>query len=387
VLLVHATIFGSDADAWYWRLTVHLDIGVTIFFLISGFLLYRPFVAARVLGAPGARLRDYARRRFLRIVPAYWLALTALAIIPGLYGVFSGNWWVYYGFLQDFPVYSLTSDCASDLYQCGIAPAWSLGIEVLFYAALPFFALGMGLLTARLAARAWVAVELAVLGVIAVWSLLIQNSTSATDLQRWLFFSPLGRGWWFGLGMGLAVLSVRAQQRGGEPALLRWLGEHPLVPWGAAAALYLTAVLFIVDPVPTLAGPVVPRTQYLFEYVAFGVVAGLLLLPAIFGAEKGGIPRRILANPVLAWLGLISYGIFLWHFPILYGLYQGGILDWWPSMAFPLLVTMTFAITVVCAALSYYLLERPLMRLKYSRRERERSRPGSISRQEPQRAG
>ncbi|MEY2447003.1 MAG: hypothetical protein QOH79_479, partial [Acidimicrobiaceae bacterium] len=57
------------------------EAGVYLFFLISGYLLYRPFVAARFDQAPGPGLRSYARRRALRILPAYWVALTVLAVI------------------------------------------------------------------------------------------------------------------------------------------------------------------------------------------------------------------------------------------------------------------------------------------------------------------
>jgi peptidoglycan/LPS O-acetylase OafA/YrhL len=53
-----------------------------LFFVISGFLLYRPYVAARADGRPGPRMSRYLRRRALRIIPAYWLALTVLAITP-----------------------------------------------------------------------------------------------------------------------------------------------------------------------------------------------------------------------------------------------------------------------------------------------------------------
>ena len=69
----------------------NLEAGVAWFFVLSGFLLYQPFLAADLHGAPRIRLADYARRRVLRIVPAYWLALTVLAIYPGLVGVFSGD--------------------------------------------------------------------------------------------------------------------------------------------------------------------------------------------------------------------------------------------------------------------------------------------------------
>ena len=61
-------------------LLAHLNVGVALFFLISGFLLYRPYALALVHGSEPPRLAAYAKRRFLRIVPAYWVALTLLAL-------------------------------------------------------------------------------------------------------------------------------------------------------------------------------------------------------------------------------------------------------------------------------------------------------------------
>src|SRR3954447_17958902 len=97
VVLTHTgALSGLNEESSLGDFTARLTIGVTIFFLISGFLLYRPFVNARMNGAPQTPLAVYAKRRFLRIFPAYWLALTALAIAPRLPQVFSGRWWVYY---------------------------------------------------------------------------------------------------------------------------------------------------------------------------------------------------------------------------------------------------------------------------------------------------
>src|SRR5439155_7118876 len=112
-------------------LTARLNVGVTVFFLISGFLLYRPFVAARAGRGPAPSWGKFWRRRGLRIVPAYWVALTALAIFPGLVGVFTGDWWIYYGFLQQWQRSTIIN---------GIPPAWTLGTELCFYAMLPLYA-------------------------------------------------------------------------------------------------------------------------------------------------------------------------------------------------------------------------------------------------------
>ena len=80
--------------------TARLNMGVAFFFVLSGFLLYRPFVAARFAGrraSPDSRLRAPA---CAAIVPAYWLALIVLAPRRALRR-FTGDWWGYFGFLQN----------------------------------------------------------------------------------------------------------------------------------------------------------------------------------------------------------------------------------------------------------------------------------------------
>ncbi len=382
VVMVHTSFFTGplQSDHWWRGLIAHLDIGVTIFFLLSGFLLYRPFVASRQLGSPAIKVPGYVWRRFLRIAPAYWAALTILTIIPGLYGAFSGNWWVYYGLLQNYPVYTRTGGCATDLFRCGIAPTWSLGIEVGFYVLLPFFALGMANISSRLRSKLWFSAELTALLALTIVSFFIQYHPWLGDSYTWLFFSPIGRGWWFALGMGLAVVSVRVSERQSEPRLVRWLGDHPLACWGGALGIYAVCSLVLIDPTPTVAGQVVATSQYMEQFFLFGVIALLFVIPAAFGGERGGLPRRILAHPVLAWLGLVSYGIFLWHFPILVGLLDWGVVDWWPAHAFIFTVVSTMAITICCAAASYYVVERPLMRLK-NRRTSKSMRVGTGARE------
>jgi peptidoglycan/LPS O-acetylase OafA/YrhL len=161
------------------------------------------------------------------------------------------------------------------------------------------------------------------------------------------------------------VMSVRVEERGSEPPAVRWIAENPVAPWIAAAVIYLAASLFWLDPGPIVAGPGESRFQYVAGYILFGVIAALVMLPAVFGhLKQEGLPRRVMRNRVLSWLGLISYGIFLWHYPIAVALAEGGVDDWLPDIAFLVLATLTLAITIPCAALSYYLVERPLMRFK-----------------------
>lgn len=69
VLATHAAAEAQARTAWFGPFIQRLNVGVTVFFLISGFLLYRPWVAARA-GAPARNIADYARSRFLPLVPA-----------------------------------------------------------------------------------------------------------------------------------------------------------------------------------------------------------------------------------------------------------------------------------------------------------------------------
>ncbi|CAN5563549.1 trehalose corynomycolate mycolyl acetyltransferase TmaT [soil metagenome] len=365
ILLVHVAIFAEAFDdALYGRLVAHLDIGVPFFFLLSAFLLYRPFLVARVEAGRSRSLRTYARRRFWRIAPAYWAALTISAIVPGMAGAFSGNWWVYYGLLQDFPIYTPTGLCAIDGFRCALPTTWSLAVEVLFYLMLPLLVLATARLGKGFPKRHWLSIELGFVAVLTLISVAIQSSKIDTDVERWLFYSPLGRGWWFGLGLGLAALSVAAEQRA-DGKVSAWFRRNPGPPVALAAVLYVVACEWLLTPSPSLGFNIGTETTsaYVGGYLLFGLIPALLMLPIAFTPDaREGFYRRILSHRWLAWLGSISYGIFLWQIPVLIGLLDIHAASALPIPVFPALLVMTLAVTIACAALSFYLLERPLMR-------------------------
>src|SRR5919106_3179955 len=85
VVAVHGGyISGAAQGAWYGDLLARLEFCLPVFFLVSAFLLYRPFVAARIHERRPPSARGFFRARALRILPAYWLALTLLGLYPGL---------------------------------------------------------------------------------------------------------------------------------------------------------------------------------------------------------------------------------------------------------------------------------------------------------------
>jgi peptidoglycan/LPS O-acetylase OafA/YrhL len=338
--------------------TARLNMGVAFFFVISGFLLYRPFLAARFAGRPVPRIRDYARRRVLRIVPAYWLALTLLAAVVGLCGVFTGDWWKYYFFLQN-------QSQATTL--CGIGAAWSLCIEAAFYVALPVWALLMARVQRGRPTRTMLRLELAALLAVSLvaigartWAFAAYGRQSDVDI------SLLGNADWFAYGMVLALASVMLAGRERQSRVVRVISDHPWLPWLLAAFLWwLDATQLGMDRnLP----PVYNGSRWLAEHLIFPLIGFLLALPAVFGDPRRGLPRRVLGNPLLAWVGLVSYGVFLWHQPLMTPLLNHGGDDIIPGMPFVSLLVSLTAVTLAIAAASYYIVERPILRFKDRRR-------------------
>lgn len=345
VLVYHVGFFGHVQQTHRLGFILSsLGFGVAIFFVLSGFLLYRPFVNAELTGSPRPRIGQFARRRFLRVVPAYWLALTLLAVFPGLVGVFSDHWWRYYGFLQNYASQTLVR-------ASGIPVAWSLGIEVTFYIALPFYAIGTFWCSRRASPASKVRFQLAALAALAVLSLLggWVRMGAATPPLLLTFFD------WFALGMGLAVISVALRHRARPPRAVAFIAAHPGVCWVAALAVYALLSAIVSDAPQNF---VYDHRQLVADHVLRGLIAVLIVLPAVFGETAGGLPRRVLASGPLRWLGRISYGIFLWHLPLVIWLYAHGVHN--PA----LLLVLTVSWTIACAAASYYLVERPLLRFK-----------------------
>ena len=342
----------------------HGDAGVALFFAISGFLLYRPFVSARLNGARKPTVPAYLRRRFLRIVPAYWLALTVLAIYPGLPGVFTGHFWVYYGFAQ---VYS------DGWVLNGIGAAWTLCSEVIFYLVLPFYAMTVAAAIGRRSRRWQMWAELGVLTLIAAASLAYRYHLAVTDPFDWMLNAFPTQLDLFAPGMALAVISAAYQGRP-LPRVLDVMARRPLIPLAGAVIAYALAARLIHGPEYFSFGGHIAAfytgRQALARALLYGATATGLLMVAVLGG--GGRIRAALGWRLLAWLGLISYGIYLWHQPILDWLCQPEVgvgchvhgVSVIRHHLFIGMAAFVFLSTLVCAAVSYYVVERPILRFK-----------------------
>ncbi len=352
VLLTHAsgaTNFNS-ADDVLGPYFARLDAGVAMFFVVSGFLLYRPFAGARLAGTRRPSAPGFFRRRALRILPAYWVLLTLLNVWPGLNGVWGRHWWAYYGLMQNLDATWILG---------GIGPAWSLCIEVEFYLALPLIALGMDRLLAGRDRRTQMRIELALIWAFAFASVVARTILHAKLPQDTFGYTLPGTLLWFAPGMSLAVLSAA------------WAGGVPRPRWAAAAGarswlLWLGAFAFL-----TVAIRVgLPRsavrfryteTTWFAEHVLYAAVAALVVAPAALSTNPSGLVERVLSLRIAVFVGLISYSLFLVHLPLVWPLLPLQNHLPLPFVSFTLAL---LALSVALATVSYHLVERPFLRLK-----------------------
>ena len=354
VVLTHAAFWtGSTGDTPLGRAFARFDVGVALFFVLSGFLLARPLFQAAATGAPRPRVAAYLWRRALRVLPAYWLTVAAaLLLLPDNRGA-SASTWVRHLLL--LPVYDGKG------FAEGLSQTWSLSTEVAFYAVLPLLAAGLvrlsrgrrngpwrpsralaGLAALTVAGELWIA---------GVWSGIVGTGSYA----QWLP-SYLG---WFGAGMALAVLTA-SDPAGAPVRLARTLGSSLGTCWAAAAVLFWLSCSPLGGPlgldVPDAGTAVTKNLLYLG-------VALLLVLPLVFGRPGEGTTRRVLASPLVTWLGEISYGLFLVHLVVLFGLLE--LLGSSPlAGSLVVLGLLTWTGGVLVAALVRWAVELPAARLR-----------------------
>ncbi|HZU72578.1 MAG TPA: acyltransferase [Acidimicrobiales bacterium] len=354
VVVVH-TAFSSGFSfrSAYGSYTARAEIGVSVFFLISGFLLYRPMASAHLAGRPSPSPRRFLARRALRIVPAYWLALTVLAF--GLHWLSLGrpvDALQYYGFAQ---IYSRTHVLG------GISQAWSLCTEVSFYLFLPLYGALLACGRRDRTARRQLGLELAGLAALIGTSagfrawIFIGRPRLADQMAVWLpSYLDL-----FALGMALAVMSAWWTEHAEEPDVLRHKAQ-PAVAWVLAAALY-----WLVSHAGLPITPLYRATyaQSIVRQELYGLFALCLLAPAVFGPQDQGLVRGLLRWRPVAAVGVVSYGVYLWH-----QAFVSALLGWAhrPIFGLPMhfLLPATLGLASAAAAVSYLLVERLFLRLK-----------------------
>ena len=364
VLLTHvAFATGATSDGAIGAVLARLDYGVALFFLLSGFLLTRPWLMAAALATPRVSIRVYAVRRFARIIPLYWLVLAVVLIaVPANQGMSPQNIALNGLLLQIYP---------ADALPHALTQAWSLATEASFYAALPLLA-PLLVLAARPRGSAWrprrpvVMIALFIIaGLVFIAVVRAPGSPLPSQAGFWLPYS-IG---WFALGMLLSVLDVSNRSSGLRRvrAALIPLSTHLGTSWAIAVAAFLLASTPIAGPRAFEAAT--DPLAAIAKSLLYGTSAFFVLLPLILQPRGEGVVRRALQSRLGRWFGDTSYGVFLWHLLILEGvMWALGIEPF--TGGFIVVAALTYIGTLVVADVSYRTLEQPLMRWASSYRPR-----------------
>lgn len=293
-------------------------LGVDVFFVISGFLI--TLILMRQIGKSGTiDLKTFYVKRLLRLYPA--LILVTLTVVT-----------LYFFYERALPADKLLNagiavTYLSNIYMTAtggmidpLSHTWSLAMEEQFYLVWP------ALLLLLVKLRAPRPAILTVLSVMASASLIGWYLTGS-DAP----YNPLTKAG--GLLVG-CIVALLVEDR-------RWQSRR--LAYAAICGSFVTIILEMMGIVGREASlPIITLLlPFIILHVAFGV----------------GPVVRFLSNPVVAHLGTISYGIYLWHYPILYVLRSLGIGGFAGAIA-------GVVLTMVASELSFRFVEAPILRLK-----------------------
>jgi peptidoglycan/LPS O-acetylase OafA/YrhL len=333
-------------------------LGVDLFFVLSGFLI-TTLLLEEWVGSGRVNLAAFWGRRARRLLPALFLVVAALALYlvcnaafggPGANGLidlsglrgdaiatllYVNNWHLIYAHQSYFAQFSTPSP---------LQHTWSLAIEEQFYLVWPLVLLVL----LRYGRRSWRRLGVTVTVVLGVGSSVLMAVLfhPGVDPSR-IYYGTDTRLFDLMAGATLAFLAASRGQPGAQARrTLHWVGP------GAAVVL---AVFWV--RAGTSGG--LP-TNFMFEggFLVCAALAGLVVADARL-IEPGRFARALAWRP-LHFIGTISYGIYLWHWPVI--VYLNGArtgLSAWP------LDLLRVAVTLLVSTASYYLVERPIRLAKW----------------------
>jgi peptidoglycan/LPS O-acetylase OafA/YrhL/lysophospholipase L1-like esterase len=311
-------------------------VGVSVFFTLSGFLITSLLVAEHA-ETGGVALRTFFGRRARRLLPASMLCLL-LITLARLGGAFSFA----PGLRSDLvsaalQIFNWTRLAGETSYAAQFTDApqlispvehyWSLAIEEQFYAVWPLTLLGIFALSRRITRTSVLGITTGMFLLSAIAAPAIA-SAFGPDVAYWSTFSRLGE-----LLAGAVLAVVVAHRR-----LPGWIARLTLP---AGLALLAAAVWF-----PSGSGPAYSGWMPLVGIVSASCIGGLLTPSRLQTALASRVPVAI---------GKVSYGLYLFHWPVFVLLRQRG---WELTSISGLLVAL--ALTTAITVLSYFFLERPI---------------------------
>lgn len=308
------------------RLLYGGGLGVFFFFTLTGYLLFWPFVKRYWGSGSEIDVRRYALNRAVRILPLYFVVVAvALAFAEG---ATLSVWLRFFTFTEN--MFAFTAGQF-------IGPAWSLVVELHFYALLPILAWLLHAVTGRSLLRAAMVLLTLAAFSLALRYAFVYEAQPVNPLWRFnlpttfLFFVP---------GMVLAMVRLRWLER--APRLASGVLGRADVWLAASIPLWLAVLL------------VTYRLDFLLCLASF-LVVGACVLPL-----RGAWAPRALEWKPLVVVGVASYSLYLWHVPVL-----DVVLDVLDRPAGLLTIAaLGVPASIAVALLSYRLIEAPFLRLR-----------------------
>ncbi|WP_073695475.1 acyltransferase [Mycobacterium sp. ST-F2] len=370
VIFVHCSIhFAPDVLA-----STRIDFigqALTFFFVLSGFLLYLPYVQRYRDGRELPATGQYLMRRVLRVFPAYLVIFIIVnfvlraAYIQNPVSLAWDNPQGGTGMITDplklLAYFTLTHSLFPSLYQTGINTSWSLTAEWGFYLALPIIGFMMFKLgrnsSNRMRTAMWAPLVLLVIGLIANTSIgILQSRAGISTVEAYWgpnWIAVLARSFFgiadnFAFGMLAAVIFVGMKRN-------NW--------WSTTSTSRLQWIFGAVTVVGVLASMVLFATNPRFLATVFAFAGGAFILFIIAPTARGAHSRvaEILDWTPMRKMGVISLSAYLWHYPVLIMVYRMDlpIPIGWAGLFLGFGVVA--AISIVLAMITYRLVELPAM--------------------------
>lgn len=348
VLLLHAyVIAGNFQGIWAplkWLMAMG-GTGVDIFFTLSAFLLSLPFAEAIRRNAPAPDLRLYSKRRFCRIIPAYYFQIVFILLLVAM-GVGIGMPWNSAS-LEGVLAHIVLWINAWPLVPAYVPTWWTLPVEFGFYLLLPWLA-------TCLTDRRWYWLLLGIAVSLLYRHLLLGLGLARAEEVYWVDHLP-GRLFQFLIGMVAAFFFVKLRF---ENRLPKIQSRNLLIVVSVAVLLALPALGWLQGSETYHGAPT--RHPVLAFWHLYAAICVALLLFAL-GSGRNFADSLLQAVP-LQWLGRISYGIYLWHYPVMVILREnmGGVQR--VQTDFVSFLTAGILISIILAFISWHWLEAPILK-------------------------
>jgi peptidoglycan/LPS O-acetylase OafA/YrhL len=345
--------------------------GVTLFFVLSGFLLFLPYANSLLFDSAWPSAKRFYLRRAFRILPGYYVSLILLVLLTQHAYLQPDHW------KQDLLFLTLFMDSSHSTYQAINGPFWTLAVEWQFYLLLPLIALGFRWIARRGTLRRRLYTLWGGLVLLILWGLATRYWGHSWDInpdQPHLLPIPLFNILHFFLygmagkyledfAIGMLVgtfytLALRSPQH----RLVNFFRSASYWLWGAGNIwLFYTAIWYVL-PGASLVAPLIGPHNWLSEIV-LSLGFGTCITALLFGPQA---LRNLLEWRLLRWIGTLSYGMYIWHLPIIFlfvTLVIPLVQSWPPAIIYGLyLLCLLFGIIPFCS-LFYRFVELPGIKL------------------------